>query len=117
MQTPSNQPGNEAARIVREKQTVTQMVDIFCRAHHDTTDPLCPECQQLLDYAICRLDRCPFGERKPTCAKCPIHCYKPALRDRIRVVMKYAGPRMMWRHPASALGHLLDKIRNAPPTR
>jgi hypothetical protein len=55
-----------------------------------------------------RLDRCPFGEDKPTCATCPIHCYKPQVRDRIREVMRFAGPRMLWHHPILAIRHVLD---------
>jgi hypothetical protein len=28
-----------------------------------------------------------------------------------REVMRYAGPRMTWRHPWKALNHLFDKLR------
>ena len=37
----------------------------------------CEECRRFLDYAERRLEKCPYGEAKPTCARCPIHCYKP----------------------------------------
>ncbi|NLE37073.1 MAG: nitrous oxide-stimulated promoter family protein [Pirellulaceae bacterium] len=90
------------------------MVCIFCRGHHDTADAPCEECQALLDYAIQRLERCPFGTDKPTCAKCPIHCYKQAMRERIRTVMRYAGPRMLARHPVLALRHCLDGAKLTP---
>ena len=100
--------------MVREKQTVAQMIAIFCQANHAPPRELCPKCEELLDYAICRLDRCRFGSEKPTCAKCPVHCYKPAFRDQIRAVMRFAGPRMILRHPASAVGHLIDKIKSPP---
>ena len=99
--------------MVREKQTVAQMITIFCQANHAPRE-LCPKCEELLDYAICRLDRCPFGSEKPTCAKCPVHCYQPAFRNRIREVMRFAGPRMRLRHPVSAVGHIVDKIRSSP---
>ncbi len=89
------------------------MVRIYCRAHHGG-DKLCAECSELLEYAFCRLDRCPFGAEKPTCANCPIHCYKPAMRDRVKVVMRYAGPRMTLRHPILAAFHILDGYRRAP---
>ena len=95
-------------RIRREKQTVAAMIDIYCHDQHDTNDVLCPECESLRDYAMQRLDRCPFGEKKSTCVDCTIHCYKPALREHIRVVMRYAGPRMIWRHPVLAVRHVLD---------
>jgi len=58
-----------------------------------------------------RLDQCPFQEAKTTCVKCPVHCYKPAMRERIRVVMRYAGPRMLWQHPVLAFYHLFDGLR------
>ena len=95
-------------RIAREQATVTAMVRIFCAGRHGVRGGLCPECDELRAYAMSRLARCPFGQDKPTCANCHIHCYKPQLRDRIREVMRYAGPRMLWRHPVLAIRHLLD---------
>lgn len=97
--------------IIREKRTIRVMISLYCRARHAPCDELCPQCEELLNYAICRLDRCPFGADKTTCAQCPVHCYKPAMRERIKVVMRYAGPRMLFRHPLLALRHLLDSRR------
>ena len=65
-------------------------------------------------YATRRLDRCVFGDDKPTCANCKVHCYSDAMRERVRVVMRYAGPRILWRHPVLALAHLRDGRRPAP---
>ena len=76
---------------------------------------LCAECQELLQYALERLDNCPFQEHKTTCENCPVHCYRPEMRERIRAVMRYAGPRMLFRHPLLALLHLWDRARGAPP--
>ena len=98
-------------RIAREQATVTAMIRTFCRSLHASRGELCPECAELQAYAIGRLARCPFGQDKPTCSNCPIHCYKPQLRERIREVMRYAGPRMLWRHPVLAIRHLLDNRR------
>ena len=55
-----------------------------------------------------------YQGRKPTCAKCPIHCYKPAMREQIRDVMRYAGPRMLKRHPVLAIRHLLNGLKARP---
>jgi Nitrous oxide-stimulated promoter len=100
------------ARIAREKRTVAAMVAIYCRGRHGCgRGPLCETCHELLDYAHCRLDRCPFGARKTACVDCPIHCYKPAMRERVKEVMRYAGPRMLLRHPILAVFHLLDGRR------
>jgi hypothetical protein len=91
------------------------MVVLYCRAHHQAESQPCAACRELIDYATCRLDRCPFGAAKPTCASCPIHCYKPALRDRVRLVMRFAGPRMLLRHPVLAIRHVLDGWLTPPP--
>lgn len=99
-------------RLGREHKTMRHMVGLYCRAHHasDGSRP-CPRCTEFLAYAARRLDKCPYGEDKPTCANCPVHCYKQAPRDFARDVMRYAGPRMMTRHPYLALMHLLDGRR------
>ncbi len=102
-----------SSRIKRESKTVQVMVTDYCRAHH-TVNSLCPECAALLAYALERLERCPFQQGKTTCAKCPVHCYKPELREKIRAVMRYAGPRMIYRHPARALLHIIDGRRKKP---
>jgi hypothetical protein len=103
-------PSRSPARIVREKRTVAAMVDIYCHAHHGTADTLCSECSLLLEYARCRLDRCPFGAAKTPCAKCPTHCFQPLMRTRIKAVMRYAGPRMLLRHPILAMLHQWDSL-------
>lgn len=98
-------------RVTREKKTVKAMLRIYCQGHHGTRGALCDECDQLLAYALERLDRCPFQEGKTTCAKCAVHCYQPKTREQIRTVMRYAGPRMLWRHPVLALLHLVDGLQ------
>lgn len=85
------------------------MVKIYCGSQHPQASGLCESCRQLLDYAECRLDRCPFGEDKGSCKQCPIHCYQQDRRQQIREVMRFAGPRMMFRHPLLALVHWWDE--------
>lgn len=102
------------SRIDREKQTINAMLDIFCRAQHRTSEPLCEDCRTLLDYARQRLDICPFAADKPACNKCTVHCYSATMRERVREVMRYAGPRMVWRHPLLALRHLIDLTGDSP---
>ena len=101
-------------RLAREWRTIAAMVGCYCRDHHAADQGLCPECQSLLDYAHVRLERCRFGLEKPVCVKCPVHCYQPARREQVRAVMRYAGPRMMWRHPILSLRHWFDGFRKAP---
>lgn len=81
------------------------------------TSLLCPECATLLDYALRRLDSCRFGYGKPSCRKCPVHCYRADMRERIRTVMRWAGPRMIFRHPIAATRHLLRELRSPEPAK
>jgi hypothetical protein len=95
-------------RLERERRTVDAMIGIYCRAHHGSSGSPCHDCSQLMAYAHQRVSRCRFGEGKPTCANCPVHCYRPDMRERIRQVMRYSGPRMLLRHPYLAMMHLRD---------
>ncbi len=104
----------QGRRIAREKRTIAAMAQIYCRDHHGGSDKLCDQCSSLLDYAVRRLDVCPFQEEKPACNHCRVHCYSIVMRERVKVVMRYAGPRMALRHPLLSLFHLRDKGRTAP---
>ena len=105
-------------RLARELTTIRAMVRVYCRDHHaaQLLPPagVCAQCQSLMAYATRRLDRCVFGDDKPTCASCKVHCYNAEMRERVRVMMRYAGPRMLWRHPFLAIAHLVDGRRQAP---
>lgn len=101
--------------IALEKKTVQAMVEIYCAGHHGRGGVLCPDCQALLTYSHDRLDRCPYGEAKPTCKECPVHCYRPDPREAMRVVMRYAGPRMLWRHPLLATAHFWKEWTRKKP--
>ena len=104
-------------RMQRELRTVAVMIASHCQRFHHHGNELCPECRELLEYAQLRLARCPFQENKTTCGNCPIHCYQPGMREKIRMVMRSAGPLLFWRHPLLALGHLLDSRRKCPGPR
>jgi hypothetical protein len=98
--------------IRREQRTIEAMLAIYCGDHHGSHGGiLCEECSNLLDYARRRLEVCPFGEDKPACNQCTVHCYSMTMRERVTRVMRYAGPRMLLRHPVLSLLHLLDSRR------
>jgi hypothetical protein len=102
-------------RITREQRTIAAMIAIYCRDYHANPVPaLCPECTKLLAYAHGRLDVCPFQEAKPACNLCQVHCYSATMRAQVTAVMRYAGPRMVLRHPVLSLLHLLDGWRRVP---
>jgi hypothetical protein len=104
--------------IAVEKQTVAAMLRLYCdERHHPAGGGLCPSCLDLLGYAHQRLDRCPYGEAKPACNPCPIHCYQPARREAMREVMRRSGPRMLFRHPWLALVHLWKEWTRKAPAR
>ena len=104
-------------RMQREEATVTVMIHRYCRDKHTGTNELCDECTELLEYARKRLKHCPFQENKTTCGNCRVHCYKSAMRERIREVMRYVGPRMILSNPVMALQHAVDGLRKEPPGR
>ena len=93
-------------RIDREKQVVSRMIELYCR-HRLGMESLSEEYRALESYAHRRLDGCKFGDEKPQCKRCKIHCYKPDMRDRIRQIMRWAGPRMLIYDPIAALRHML----------
>ena len=54
-----------------EKMLVSEMIALYCRKqHHTLRGSLCPECQQLHDYALARIEHCPFMETKTFCSAC-----------------------------------------------
>ncbi|MBQ8834041.1 MAG: nitrous oxide-stimulated promoter family protein [Oscillospiraceae bacterium] len=91
----------------REKETVSLMIAIYCRHHHGGS-PLCPDCAALDAYARQRSDKCPFMETKTFCSNCKVHCYKKDMREKIRAVMRYSGPRMLFHHPVMAIRHVIE---------
>ena len=107
-------PIDAPARLVREKRVVQTMIAMYCRGHHGTHSELCAGCAALEEYAVGRLDRCVYGLGKPACKHCPIHCYRKSMRESMRAVMRYAGPRMIWEHPLMAFRHFIDSRRKAP---
>lgn len=93
-----------------ENETVRKMIEIYCREVHGTgKNELCPECSRLLVYARQRIEKCPYGEEKPVCSKCEIHCYKPEMREKIRAVMRCSGRKMLIRSPVLTIRYMYRK--------
>jgi hypothetical protein len=104
-----------SGRTSRERRTIEAMIRIYCRDRHGRRRGLCGDCERLRAYAEQRLIHCPFGAGKPTCANCTVHCYRADMRQAVREVMRYAGPRMVSRHPILAILHLwVDSTRKTP---
>ena len=96
----------------REKTMVSDMIRVYCKGNHAAYDKknkcLCKECQALDDYARMRSDKCPFMETKTFCSNCKVHCYRPEMRERIRAVMVFSGPRMIFHHPLVTVRHMIE---------
>ena len=103
-------------RIKREKKTIEAMVGLYCRKKHGGK-AVCTDCRTLLDYALSRLDNCPFREKKSACVDCLVHCYREPERTRVREIMRFSGPKMLGRHPYLAITHLVDGKRKKPIER
>lgn len=99
------------AKREREKRMVSEMIALYCRKKHGHRDGLCPDCAALREYAMQRSDRCPFMEHKTFCSNCKVHCYRPDMRDKIREVMRFCGPRMLLHHPLAAVRHLWETTK------
>ena len=95
----------------REKQVVSCMIALYCRRKHHTPSGLCPDCAALDAYARKRSDHCPFMETKTFCSQCKVHCYRADMREKIRDVMRFSGPRMLLVHPMLALYHMAETLR------
>ena len=67
-------PEDLAKKRSDEKMLVSEMIALYCRKqHHTLRGSLCPECQQLHDYALAR--RC--GKRSAlSCAGPGPECYR-----------------------------------------
>ena len=96
-------------RIEREKHTVGIMIEMYCSKHHNNVDSPCQDCNELIEFAIERINKCIFHKDKPVCSECQVHCYRKELREKIRTVMRFVGPRMIYQHPILGIRHLIDK--------
>lgn len=99
---------NTAAKREKEKEIVSLMIALYCKKKHGGGEGLCEECRELDTYAKLRSDKCPFMETKTFCSNCRIHCYKPDMREKIREVMRFSGPRMIFHHPFLAVRHVIE---------
>jgi len=99
-------------KLALELKTITLMTKLYCQAHHQKVN--CIDCQSLISHAEQKLDRCVYGQDKPACQHCPIHCYKPFYREKTKYIMRYSGPKMLFKHPILAIKHLIKGTKKFP---
>ncbi|SHK58280.1 Nitrous oxide-stimulated promoter [Selenomonas ruminantium] len=101
-------------RRQEELRTVREIIKIYCHGHKHLREAeceLCPECQKMADYALGKLEKCPRMDIKTFCSVCPIHCYGKEEAAKIREIMAFGGPRMLWYHPWMTLRHIFIEWR------
>lgn len=95
-----------------ENEIVFEMIKLYCTKKHKCKNGLCSECKELNEYAVERTEKCPFMETKTFCSNCKVHCYNKEMREKIKRVMGFSGPRMIFHHPILAIRHLILSLRN-----
>lgn len=96
---------NTKQKREKEKQTIEFMISLYERNHKE-------DCSELLEYALLRIDKCPFMSEKTFCSSCKVHCYQKQYREQMKKVMRYSGPRMLLHHPILTITHGIDSIKN-----
>lgn len=101
------------SNINSEKRIVALMIALYCRKKHKNNS-LCDRCKTLVEFTAERLDKCVYGEQKPACIDCKVHCYRTneEMRSAIKTVMRYSGPRMLFYHPKDSFYHFLRKKKS-----
>ena len=106
---------SDPVEIQKDTDKLVRFLAIYCQAHHGHRllktftfsytrisakvvegPALCDECARLLRHAIVMRVKCPL-DPKPKCRHCSQHCYLPLYRDQMERVMKYAGPRSLFK--------------------
>ena len=78
-------PEDLAKKRSDEKMLVSEMIALYCRKQHHTL--------------------------KTFCSACKVHCYQPEMREKIRTVMRWAGPRMLPVHPVLSIKHVIVTMK------
>lgn len=98
-------------KIEKQEQLVSYMIALYCKKKHKHKGGLCDECTQLQEYVNLRIEKCPLKDDKPFCSNCTIHCYKKDMREKIKSVMRFSGPRLIFSHPIMAIKHVIATIK------
>lgn len=98
--------------VDKDRKTLEAIGRIYCDAYHEgpkDASGLCPACRETVDATLARTQACPFNH-EGNCQDCEVHCQRGAAQKRIREMMRYSAPRMVFRHPLMTAGYLRKKI-------
>lgn len=93
------------------------MIALYCGNTTAGKGACAPSAAPWRNTARARSDKCPFMEEKTFCSNCKVHCYKPEMREKIREVMRFSGPRMLLVHPAATIRHVIETRREKGKTQ
>lgn len=104
----------------KDIRLIGKFVEVYCAGRHGAAErtpfalpeslgarKLCPECAELMEYAVARRVKCPLEAEKPSCKHCRIHCYAPAQREKVREIMAYSGRKLIMRGRLDYIWHYL----------
>ena len=87
---------------------------IYCRAHHaecaQDAAGLCPECREVVETTLAKAQTCPYGH-SGNCQDCDTQCQRGTSKQRVKAMMRYAAPRMVYRHPLMTLSYVSKKFK------
>lgn len=81
-----------------KKRVFEKMTILYCRGQKHPGSP-CEDCRTLIDYAFRRVELCPFEKDGTFCSSCKVHCFQDEMRENVKKVMRYSGPRIFLHHP------------------
>ena len=91
-----------------EAETISTVLALYCRKKHRCKTP-CIRCRIILDYALLQLCKCPYLDKKPKCSHCEMSCFKKEVRRELKIIMRWAGKRMIFYHPILTLLHYFHR--------
>lgn len=100
-------------RAAKDRATMEAIGQIYCRGNHDAAlrgaDAMCPECREAIERTLDRATACPHGHNH-NCEDCETHCQRGESQQQIKRIMRYAAPRMAFRHPLMTATYLRKKL-------
>lgn len=100
-------------RIQEEKDLIETMISIYCKGKghkRKENQELCESCNELKIFAFLQINKCVKLDtnQKAICGLCKYKCYSrnKEMELKMKEVMKYSGPRMIFKHPIKTIKHV-----------